>query len=227
MPSRRLVEAYTARLSTIRQRTAALVVARYTAAEDTERFVLSAVAPTLAGQRAAVVLTAAYAARSTGRRFDIDPDEHIGATLRGVSIEAQYGRAVNQADDPEMARRLVEVTAFTGVQLAMRSAFSASVPEGTRYRRVLTGNSCPRCTAAADKTYGKADLLPIHAHCDCGVAVVASGSDPAAEINAPTITAVSKEHDGLPDVIERHDAELGPVLELAGRSPLTTVRVPN
>lgn len=213
MPSRRLVESYTQRLARLRTRTAAIVLARYRSADDLEGFVTSAVTPTLAGQRAAALLTIAYAQRSTGQRFDIDPDDHIGAVLRGVPIEAQYGRAVNQARDAGEARRLIEVTAFTGVQMAMRSAFRASVPQGTRYRRVLSGNSCPRCTEAAAKTYASSDLLPIHAHCDCAVAVVSGTSDPATAINAPIVAAFTRDNE-LPNVTTRTDAELGPVLEV-------------
>lgn len=243
MPSRRLVESYTQRLARLRTRTAAIVLARYTAADDLDGFVTSAVTPTLAGQRAAALLTIAYAQRSTGQLVDVDPDRHIGARLRGVSIEAQYGRAVNGASDAAEALRMVETTAYTGVQTAMRSASQEAFSQTNivGYRRVLTGLSCGRCAAASTKRYHKADLLPIHAHCDCSIAPIVGDSDPGAVINSELLGRLKGEtpdywnarhfkvtEDGQivpPPVRVVQDAELGPVLEIAGRSQLTTVRL--
>jgi hypothetical protein len=51
------------------------------------------------------------------------------------------------------------------------------------YRRVLTGKSCMFCAAAATKVYGRGDLAPLHAHCDCSVTPVFLGADVGLDLN--------------------------------------------
>lgn len=51
------------------------------------------------------------------------------------------------------------------------------------YRRVLTGRSCVFCATASTKIYRRGGLMPLHAHCDCSVAPVFVGDDPAFDLN--------------------------------------------
>jgi len=37
------------------------------------------------------------------------------------------------------------------------------------WRRVTDGDPCPLCALAATRIYYRADLMPIHEHCGCGV----------------------------------------------------------
>lgn len=57
------------------------------------------------------------------------------------------------------------------------------------YRRVLhpelsKSGSCGLCIAAADRWYSTASLMPLHAHCKCGVAPAGADYDPGFQLNA-------------------------------------------
>lgn len=62
------------------------------------------------------------------------------------------------------------------------------VREIVGYRRTLTGRSCMFCAAASTRIYRRGDLMPLHAHCDCGVAPVLIGADPAFALNAQVLS---------------------------------------
>lgn len=60
------------------------------------------------------------------------------------------------------------------------------------YRRVLTGRSCVFCAAAATKVYRRGDLMPLHAHCDCGVAPIYGTGDPGKVVNRGVLLELKK-----------------------------------
>lgn len=103
-------------------------------------------------------------------------------------VEALRTIAREQARLNEL--RLTDPTADVDTQLddlaeARQEALNASVEprQIVGYRRVLTGRSCMFCAAAATRIYSRGDLMPLHAHCDCSVAPVLLGSDPAFDLN--------------------------------------------
>lgn len=185
-------------------------------------FFARAVAPVVVGvQRAAVQLTAAYLAREAGFRPAVTVEDHIGAAVRaGADPQEVYrrpfvtywtalaaGKGWNSAVSSARARLVA--TAATDVQLAMRSTAAAAMvqsPRITGYRRTLTGTSCPLCQDAAGTIYRTDHVMPIHGHCDCGIAPVLGSIDPGAAVNAQLITGAS-----ATSRVREHD-ELGPVL---------------
>lgn len=94
------------------------------------------------------------------------------------------------------------------------------------YRRVLEGaKSCGLCVVASTRRYRKADLMPIHGGCDCGVLPI-YGEDPGEVIDFDTLddldgrlaerfgdTALPEYRDVI--VVHQH-GELGPLLTRKG-----------
>jgi len=87
-----------------------------------------------------------------------------------------------------MARALTRLRSIgaTDVALAQRSAMErllVKVPAVQGFRRTLTGRSCLFCATASTRRYTQPGLMPVHAHCDCGVSPIIGTRDPGATIN--------------------------------------------
>lgn len=171
----------------------------------------------------------------TGRavRAGADPLE---VYHRGI-ITARAAIATGHAFPDAMRAGLLRsvVMAETDVSLTQRAAMDQAV-DGQRivgYRRVLTGSSCGRCASASTQRYHRAQLMPIHAHCDCGVSPIYGSSDPGQVINKKLVTDLKSaakqtgdesywtsrhikvDADGtvrFPDVAVHEHGELGPTL---------------
>lgn len=131
--------------------------------------------------------------------------------------------------------RMVD-TAETDVALTQRATTVEVLSSDERvvgYRRVLTGKSCALCATASTQRYHTGQLMPIHGHCDCGVAPIYGNRDPGHIINRPLVAdlknagrvggdpdywqsrRITVDADGsvhLPDIAVRDHGELGPVL---------------
>lgn len=106
-------------------------------------------------------------------------------------------RPAPAAEAPREAPDAPEVTEAPPETLEADDDFSEPEDElGKRrvigYRRVLTGRSCVFCAAAATKVYRRGDLMPLHAHCDCGVAPVYGTADPGLEVNKRLLLELKK-----------------------------------
>lgn len=98
----------------------------------------------------------------------------------GLRDGVPYQDAVTQG-----AERAVKM-AVTDTQMSMRNAMtyvSDRNPKMTGWRRTLTGKSCRFCAAAATKVYHRKNLMPLHSHCDCGVAPIIGTRDPGKVAN--------------------------------------------
>lgn len=115
--------------------------------------------------------------------------------LRGIDAATVYARpfgaygtfiaqGADEARAVQAATASAEKLAATDLQLAQTHA-ARDWMQGNEfvvgYRRVLNPPSCPLCTAASTRTYRKADLMPIHEHCDCGVMPL-WGHEPVASV---------------------------------------------
>lgn len=175
-----------------------------------------------------------------------DPAE---LNLRGITPATQWRRPF-QTTWTELAGgkpldvallaggRRAEVLAQTDLQLVKthtaREVLTAE-PSVVGYRRVLSGSqSCARCVLTTTQRYHKADLLPIHPACDCGVEPIIGTHDPGRVIDAELAASV---HDlvrqdlgehyvdaggrgpiDYRDLIVTHEhGELGPVLTIRGQ----------
>lgn len=148
--------------------------------------------------------------------------ERVAQTVRyyestGLSRAEAVARAAERADamirtDLALARRA-----------QARRVYSAT-PAVTGYRRVIrpelsTTGVCGLCVAAADRTYSRADLLPIHDRCRCTTMPIIRGLDLGLAVDEGLLRAVYAESDStsgrdLKRVrvrIEQH-GELGPIL---------------
>lgn len=176
MPETALNRAYRRRLSSIRDRTTARVIAAQTA--DADAFVADVVPLVLDAQRRVVreadVYLSTEAGLATGTSTEpwgLDADELIGAKARnGDALEAVYARNLSAAESSFVKRMVREVA--TDISLADRSATYVHTAADTRvraYRRTLSaGKNCGLCIAAATREYHKEDLRPIHLACKCG-----------------------------------------------------------
>lgn len=161
----------------------------------------AAAAPIITGAQLAVAqlvdATAATVAGTTpvGLTLDAVTDLRAGVTapevLRRPFVTVWTGLSkdypIERAVSAGAAR--AKAIATTDVLLAQREAMAIVADETPRivgYRRTLTGKSCALCAAASTQRYrGKNAklLMPIHDHCDCGVAPILAGSDPGHVIN--------------------------------------------
>lgn len=186
-----------------------------------ESFVRTVVAIVLGGQQAVVDLTYSYV---NGQMAFVGENEiphpgyqtTTGEALRGVAPDEVYARPfkdVWQALQRELeldqaiergATRLRELVE-TDMQLAhthtVRDMYTNTK---LSYRRVLVGpTNCALCIVASTQRYHKADLLPIHPHCNC-----------------KTVPATEKHHvldQALLDEVHREIAERFGVSDRAGR----------
>jgi hypothetical protein len=112
---------------------------------------------------------------------------------RGVDPVAQYTRPVeefrrlrvsglDELEANERALRRLQLIGDTDVSLAVRDTSAqvlASADKVTGWRRVVhpelsRGGSCGLCVVASDRLYHRGDLMPLHARCIPGDAVVAA-----------------------------------------------------
>lgn len=182
-----------------------------------------------AGQIRTAALTdaylAAYRAEVTGelsRPVGVPTEVATGA--RGVPTAEVYARmgpevwsrlanglSIDQAVQAGLARA-VKVAA-TDLQLAKTHAADYVLRADdtvTSYRRVINGETCSLCISAADRTYYRGDLLPIHPGCDCSV-------QPVYGEPAPTVNPSTEPADDRGDLEVNHHGELGPVLTVSGQ----------
>lgn len=194
-------------------------------AADRQQLVQQTVAVVEQGQAQMVRLVDAYMAAKTllatgeGTVKGLDPGRYTISVLRGVAAATVYSRpfgaygaflneGADKARAAEAARASVAKLAATDVQLAQAHAARDWMRDDARivgWRRVLNPPSCELCTLASTRTYRKADLLPIHEHCDCGVEPL-YGHEPVASVG----TTVRVEE----------DPELGPRLMADNWSPV-------
>lgn len=176
---------------------------------------LSGVVPLVqSAQRSSVALTEGYLARFLQRRPNgVDPEALIGAAARGgtdpataykrpfVTLWTALGSGVIYDDAVSSAlARATEMAEFD-VQASMRATSNAvqDAEEGFYgYQRVADGAACEFC-ASIDGAYVKrADAMPLHPRCGCGL-------EP---LTAPHSLATN-----LPSGVAVHDhGEMGPVL---------------
>jgi len=179
-------------------------------------FLDTAVPAVLAAQRQSVAITEAYLAAYLRRApIGVNPDNLIGAGLRGVDPAEVYTRpfvtvwtALGNGIPYEQAlsaglQRATE-TAAMDVQMSMRATSSAvqqATPEGFYgYQRVADGGACEFCQEI-DGAYVKfADAMALHNNCGCGLEPLTQPHSRAAKL--PNGVAVS-EHGELGAVI--HD----------------------
>lgn len=152
---------------------------------------------------------------------------------KGLGEGKQWEDLVTQAGD----RAVTMATMDT--QVSMVRSMDLAAHESKRvvgYRRVLTGKSCMFCASASTRRYHRKNLMPLHAHCDCGVAPIVGDSDPGEVLNKELLSTLKGQGEqfwrqsgfvdakgvpidptdlpkGLTRVVQ-HD-ELGPILQAA------------
>lgn len=214
------------------------------------RDMLAGIVPRVrAGQLATAELTRAYLreyARELGWKLNIPPvdaDEVTGQ--RGVDPLDVYARpfvaartAIAEGKGMQAAARAGELRLLQliggDMQMAKRAQARTSMKAmGAKgYRRVLTGReNCALCVVASTQRYWVEDLLPIHPGCDCNVAPLPKGVDPAAQvIDEETLEAAHaaiQEELGISDrsarapdyrqmLLTTEHGEYGPVLQWKG-----------
>jgi hypothetical protein len=251
--SARLDAAYFAQVKATRARVEAFAARAFLAGDfrdaDLARFLEVVLPVVLAGQRTVSSLTDAYLAmtlsESLGRRVapagpladlalrGVDPAEVYARPYRTVWTKLSEGMDLADAVAAGAAR--LNKMAASDLQLAKTHtarARLADVAEVTSYRRTLTGAvNCGLCSIASTQLYYKADLLPIHPGCDCGVHPNTE-ADPVDEAgNAALLEsahAAIEERLGVVDrggrapdyrklILVRQHGELGPTLTVRGQ----------
>jgi hypothetical protein len=203
---------------------------------------LTTVLPLVTGaQRQSAALTEAYIARALRRApRGIPIGDVTGAAVRaGTTPEDVYTRpfitfwsALKNGDDfaAALAAGGARATnaAATDVQLTMRATAAETGSEDddiTGWERVPDGGACSLCLIASTQRYHSDDLMPIHAHCGCGVRPLTGDHGHVinrdlygrlkAEGEIDKITRQRAAQRDSPDPLEAevvHHGELGPVL---------------
>ena len=115
-------------------------------------------------------------------------------------LRVQVANGVDYAQAFALARSRAVAQASMDAILAQRAAMAHHVAEaraegvpvhGTR--RVLSGASCRFCAVASTQRYHVAELMPLHHHCDCGVAPIIGGFDPGRVINAELLAKLKEQ----------------------------------
>lgn len=150
-----------------------------------------------------------------------------GRVADTVRFEVSKGKTLDDAVQIGLDR--ADAMVRTDLGLARRTQYQRSLESNPRvigYRRVIhpelskTG-TCGLCIAAADRTYRKSELLPLHDRCKCTVLPVTSADDPGQRLNASDISyaeaiaaAGGNTARELKEVRVRYDwhGELGPTL---------------
>jgi hypothetical protein len=123
---------------------------------------------------------------------------------RLISVGAPYDQAF------AAGRARATTAARTDVSLANKASMDvagARRPHVVGYRRVLTGASCAFCATASTQRYRRANMLPLHPNCDCGIAVIMGRDDPGRVINRGLLEQVKAASAG-----DRRDYWEGPYL---------------
>lgn len=257
-PEVRLASLYTARYNRLRSSAAAAAGRAWDRSAGlndiaADRFSSIAAGLSIAAQTQTAALVDGYLATmaglitGTGTAIGIDPTAVTGSAVRfGAEPTDVYHRAIVTAraaisggrsfDDAMAAGRARALaTITTDVALTQRAAATEAIRSSgiVGYRRVLTGKSCALCATASTQRYHSGNLMPIHAHCDCGIAPIIGDKDPGHVINRPLLQRMKAtgratgdpdiyrsrklivDEDGtvhMPQMAVRQHGELGPVL---------------
>ena len=232
---------------------------------DVDRFLAATLPVVDAGQRRTVSLTDAYLARaSRTRAIGLPVDDLVGAAVRnGAEPAVVYTRPFVQLwsalsdgaqfmDAMNAAGVRAAQSASTDVSLSMRAsadAFQAASPAQATgpaeskivgWERVIDPDACAFCATASTQRYKSANLDPLHANCQCGIAPVFKENDRAIkDFNRQTLRNIKDANAGkdgnywqarhfrvdgqtgeviLPEVAVHEHGELGAVLADASHS---------
>lgn len=186
-----LVDAYQSATVAVRARVIAYVTALWSGSAgfrdaDVDRLIAKLVPIVQAGQIQVAQLTDAYIGRQAvlaGVVHNAGVDRAAIVGYRGTPAAEVYRRPAvatytalaGGAAYPDAVKagldRLISIAGTDMQQAKNRQSASAIEKSGfAGYRRVLTGReNCAFCAIASTQRYHKADLMPIHPGCDCGV----------------------------------------------------------
>ena len=208
-----------------------------------------AYAAVLSGQKALAALTDTYLARTAtiiaGRQ--VSPvGVKLSEPLRGIPdsqefsrVAAEYrylasrGASKDQALTGAMgrAKRMSEADLTQAFTEQSKRFMVGRKVDG--FRRIVhpelarTG-SCGLCFVAADREYHRADLMPVHNGCNCGVLPIIDGNDPGQDLDVGAVYGEADSTDGRElkkvrvEVVEH--SELGPQLTFANRKTRTAAQ---
>lgn len=168
----------------------------------------------------------------SGYRRNADPAQVYIRPYREVWDALAQGQDLSTAVDRGQVR--LEQIAATDLQLAKTHAAHHVLSQAggvVGYRRTLNLPSCALCVVASTQRYYKADLLPIHPACDCGVEPIVGHEDPGQvfdeELLAQAHQAVqnrlgvsdpgARDPDYRKLMLVRQHGEMGPVLTVASQ----------
>jgi hypothetical protein len=214
------VAAYTATLARLRSRVVGTVESSWLALPayrdaDIANWI-ELVAPLVsAGQAQTAAFTDAYLAGFANLVLEqptgpagLDPTLFTTEAMRGAPVDEVYRRPAITlykaladgtpfADAVELGRQRAVDIASTDLQLAKTTAAQASLSHDKRvvgYRRVLEGGkSCGLCLVASTQRYHRAQLMPIHPGCDCGISPIYATKDPGQVIDPQRLESVHVE----------------------------------
>lgn len=223
--------------------------------EDIERFVARVVPVVAGGQRQIASLTDAYLSEQVGEMFG------VSSAARGIASDDVTGSAVRNGADPRDVYRRPAIETYTALkqglpldaavqrgadrigqlvstdmQLARTHASRAVLSRSPAqyYRRVLNGSeNCALCVVASTQRYKVSNLMPVHTHCDCGIAPIKGNRVPhvldrtqleAVHAAVERVTGEPSDRSGRGEIdfrqimVVRDHGEYGPTLTYRGQA---------
>lgn len=145
---------------------------------------------------------------------DVTADEYARRPL--VTVYTALGKGAWWADAVRAGRERVAAMASLDSSMAQRYVADEWATAGkiVGYRRTLTGSSCVLCGLASTQRYTRGNLMPLHAHCDCGVAPLKGRDDPGQVINRQLLDDLKSSGavDRVAGFKVQQHSEVGPVL---------------
>lgn len=165
-----------------------LNIAQQTMADLTSAYLTQQITTLGGGTTAAVGIPSSLVTGSAIR--GVDPAEVLRRPYEQLWTALSQGKSLDQAI--QVGRVRAESISMTNLQLAKTVAGRAVMKNDSRvvgYRRVLTGaHSCGLCIIASSQRYHRAELMPLHPSCDCGICPIVGIHDPGRSINSVTLT---------------------------------------
>lgn len=192
--------------------------------EDVPIFLGRALPLVLAAQRASILLTTAYLARTVERpAANVDVPKLIAGLRNGTPPETVYRRPfvsvwtdLKEHRPYDDAVRKAQARAESAAAMDVRLAMTHTLRDVGRrediivgYKRVPDPGACPYCVLIAGRRYLTEELQPGHPHCGCSVAPILEserGQFTGKRENDLRITG-----NGLTVAVREH-GELGPLL---------------
>ncbi|MCL2089854.1 MAG: hypothetical protein FWH11_01280 [Micrococcales bacterium] len=187
---------------------------------DVDRFVSQVVPTVRAGQAAVARTTDTWLGLATGDGPAGLVDLHRGLrtadtaeAYRRPAVQMRYDLSRGQTLQAALAASLVRLASLVATDLQLANVHQARRSLASwqgGYRRTLSGASaCALCVIASTQRYRRAELMPIHPGCSCGVEPLRPGGPDGQVLDAATLERLHRQVEAATGGHDRSGRDLG------------------